>query len=104
MDYELAKQLHDAGFPFQKTSIGFEMVSEHVRYNESPLAYRVPTLEELIEACGDEFILLKNMMLDRWYAKGYIRKPKIKERHISTYELSPKVAVAKLWLEINKTP
>jgi len=100
MDYALAKQLHDAGFPLDRNWI----VKDPQAVADIFLPHLAPDLEELIEACGDEFILLKNMMLDRWYAKGYIRKPKIKERHISTYELSPKEAVAKLWLEINKAP
>ena len=45
MNYELAKKLKEAGFPDKK-------VGEIVEYPEGK-AFGIPTLSELIEACGN---------------------------------------------------
>lgn len=74
MDYELAKQLKDAGFP-QKERMAYWMkhdgedpfVIHPGLFNRTVQSYRdgyplsevvaAPTLEELIEACGTDFML-----------------------------------------------
>lgn len=101
MKYELAKQLKDAGFP----------IVEHL--NKSPenidrgfygLPYDkvyAPTLSELIEACGDDFVKLTRMTTgkEKWLAKG----DKESKRHVrKSFGSTPEEAVAKLWLELNK--
>jgi len=60
MNYELAKQLYDAGFPQQ----GFGRWvgnPDQVIWRAGDRVY-VPTLEELIKACGDDFnsLVLRN--------------------------------------------
>lgn len=113
MTYELAKQLKEAGF----TQTG-----EHFDYDRCPyLIYPndiddgvsqngcyVPTLSELIEACGDRFVSLNREEID----------PKIYESinlfvaiglnvyntYFSTRNFNtPEEAVAKLWLELNES-
>lgn len=51
MNYELAKQLKDAGFPHSNTWED----KEHWFERENHV---MPTLEELIEACGEKFCCL----------------------------------------------
>lgn len=83
MNYELAKQLKDAGFP----------IIEH----EEPRYWTFPTLSELIEACDklDGFGQLgrANKGWNVW--KLGIRRP-------VAFGETPEEAVAKLWLELNK--
>lgn len=96
MDYELAKELKDAGFPQKYKHDDLRCMSTqglgcHCRVD-------VPTLSELIEAC--------------WKIKGfhYILKENDGEWSIETYGLpeklvckgsSPLEAVARLWLALN---
>ncbi len=93
MNYELAKKLKDAGFPFD---FGNETV-----YDSMPPGYsfdRYPTISELIEACRDvECFDLgsRHNVTKYWYAS------------CSTFTTSeeystPEEAVANLWLELNK--
>jgi len=83
MDYELCKKLKDAGFP--------QPIIDKSSADDDFLCY-VPTLSELIEACGDRFHGLWRMM-DNWYTKSDIGQ----EVKSST----PEEAVALLWLELN---
>lgn len=91
MNYELAKQLKDAGFPFDP-ELGHAVIS--------------PSLSELIEACGDDICLSNvdgyvqgKLSKKTWIAiKSYgIRKPEDIEDGYTAEE-----AVAKLWLALNK--
>lgn len=96
MDYELAKQLKEAGFP--QTS---DSEYKHIYPNETATrlgtdGMREPTLSELIEACGDDFIQLRkthNKPRSLWLASS-----------LETDESAetPEEAVAKLWLELIK--
>lgn len=100
MNYELAKQLKNAGFTVGTT----EMFCSECK-QENPMCehtsdkiewLHVPALEELIEACGDEFILLKyHQKNKRWVAQSL----DILTRPV----LTPTEAVAKLWLALNKS-
>jgi len=91
MTYELAKQLKDAGFP------GGEDWA--MKDNGSNLYY-IATLSELIEACGDDFILLMHSTNlpenDAWVVW--------KKTGGMTFGKTPEEAVAKLWLELNRKP
>jgi len=115
MNYELAKKLKDAGFP-QTFSYRPRMCDE-VYFDGGVIGLRqegkeyiyIPTLSELIEACGDGFGYLvrfpdgtkwrveKNR---KWEAIGY---PKSYDcNKTSFYKKTPEEAVANLWLELNK--
>lgn len=93
MTNELAKQLRNAGFP-QQVRGGF-MHGEHADF------VYFPTLEELIEACGDRFWMLETRDLAQglWNAAGYGKK-----EILTAYGKTAKEAVAKIWLLMNKTP
>ena len=102
MNYELAKQLKEAGFP-QEENEG-KILCPHRGWScnkgckEKDWIYH-PTLSELIEACGDEFIKLEKHV--EWEAEAYITDKEGK--HIAElYGKSPEEAVAKLWLKLNE--
>lgn len=87
MTYELAKQLKDARFP---GSENWEFMEDEIR-TLRPL----PTLSELIEACGDEFKVLERVAKNKWIIVGSDkRNPRLAD--------TPEEAVAKLWLALNK--
>jgi len=103
MNYELAKQLKDAGFPQSKqwgeiTDIDNKVVGFVDKYGNKI----VPTLEELIDACGEEFgelVCLSNLgsngSITEWWATQ-------KEEGLQGQGETPTEAVARLWLELNK--
>ena len=101
MTYEICKQLKDAGFPQGipdcYTFEGDWIPEEERRY--------VPTLSELIEACGNEF-----GSLSRW--GGFRKFTPLSDEWVcwkvngdgydSCGGKTPEEAVVKLWLELNK--
>lgn len=100
MNYALAKQLKDSGFPNR------EHLATGVAVNDNG-AWISPTLSELIEACPriienqDDYYcwFFLNCFHDAWFA-GYQeddREPEIRVEGATKEE-----AVAKLWLELNK--
>lgn len=96
MNYELAKELVDAGFGLPRTGGWFTGQN-----GESECA---PSLEELIEACGDEFIELEKIRND-WWCKGMWEK--CGEGECPKYDIkgsSPVEAVARLWLALKSNP
>lgn len=97
MNYELAKQLKDAGCPSRK-HIDDILIDKRD-------GWIFPTLEELIEACGEQFVGVSKMLdgkrIDGWYAV-YI-KP-FDSRMASVEGSTPTEAVAYLWLALNKKP
>jgi hypothetical protein len=110
MTYELAEQLKDAGFPqssFTPTSCRcmdntIEKDGTWVCGCKDEDYLKVPTLSELIAACGEEFILEKvnSGGLHSWTAGTFIdRNGEIE--YAQTAE-TPEEAVAKLWLALNK--
>lgn len=89
MNYETAKKLKDAGFPFREPTC--EFCKEH----GISCGASYPTLSELIEACGDEFIALhkgKNI----WYAEGEDEPLEPEQQFGKT----PEEAVANLYLAL----
>lgn len=114
IDYELAKELKDAGFP-QQGNIGAKyysfiahprmgipaqyvvttQISEDAQFDKVANDYtRIPALEELIEPCiDDKFLLIHDE--DGWYAEN---RPGMSPSDCKT----PLEAVARLWLDINK--
>lgn len=85
MNYELAKELKEAGFP--QMDIDENLSGE-------PRPYR-PTLSELIEACGEEFYKLTKQV-EGWYAMSMSALKEIGPCP------TPEEAVARLWLALNK--
>ena len=102
MNYKLAKQLKDAGFPFRKGLGCKRFVNENgeqFNYGQIPPNMKneeIPTLSELIDACGDGFWKMENQY-GRWGVIG--RDYKVL---ISVSGKTPEEAVAKLWLKLNK--
>lgn len=95
MDYELCKKLKDAGFPQgDEYSVGEYM------YGKTPdTRVKVPTLEELIDACGEELECLSRMCdADTNKSIGWITNPDDMSDKI-IYE-TPTEAVAKLYLAL----
>ena len=97
MNYKLAKELKDAGFPVEWFIF----------------SWRYPTLSELIEACGDEFLeLLKGYRTAKDYPfvgwKAWSTSEAAKKRdndddgYIAGRGKTPEEAVARLWLALNK--
>ncbi|MCP3684593.1 MAG: hypothetical protein GY861_18150 [bacterium] len=124
MNYELAKKLKDAGFPQEiKAGEHYYTFEGHPRLgvpyqNAENTSFiditdemgklidyvKIPTLSELIDACGDGFEELTNTKQvfgninpdEEWYARG---KPK---KVSFGFGKTRKEAVAKLWLKLNK--
>lgn len=104
MNYELAKELKDAGF--RRDGLG-EMVWPEMKTNnytrETPItlpemSIYSPTLSELIEACGVYLItLLHNPLRRQWLATDVM--PGTIVRH-SGEGSTPEEAVARLWLAL----
>ena len=89
MNYELAKQLKDAGFP--KT---------FYLYDETQEIGNEPTLSELIEACGDKLENLTQSYKGKWCCNYYYEED---ENFGSDSDGStPEIAVARLWLALNE--
>lgn len=102
MNYDLAKELQDAGFPYKAQSFPL-FVSE-----DGEVPARVPTLEELIEelieACKNrggypafELSWIRANTADEWMAKLFskVDNPEAKGP-------TPTEAVARLWLALQK--
>lgn len=88
MDYNLAKQLEQAGFP------------RAITWDDGQEVY--PTLEELIEACGEGFYELCRITDDEWYSRTFSFEERKAMRIDSKLYSTPAEAVARLWLALNK--
>ena len=87
MNYELAKQLKDAGFPHVAPLNGEGYWKDDF----------FPTLEELIEACGKHLSILRPYQ-DTWQANNSNSED---ADFCSGEGSTPTIAVAKLWLTLN---
>ena len=113
MTYKLAKQLKDAGFPFQDSyAADLDMWGEKFSIKIDGTIYLIPILSELIEACGSEFSRLSRFSITklgtnevvryRWEAETYPEiEPEIKESIWADGKTSEE-AVAKLYIKLNK--
>jgi hypothetical protein len=108
MTIELAKQLRDADFPFGISDISFPSIDpivtvgqeKFIRFDDDKDTwYLLPTLSELIAACGDSFGILVKETHPEHLWEFHARK-----RHgdYSCWGLTPEEAVARLWLALNK--
>ncbi len=113
MNYALAKELKDAGFPQEIKEGSFYFAGRNLTrpycwggegedkpYHEYWLS---PTLEELVEACAEDFVNLNRLAHSRptdarWQAVGKLTKSTTQKHDGET----PTIAVAKLWLALNK--
>lgn len=96
MNYELAKELLDAEFPgMHAGSVGNMLDSRDKRIRG------VPTLSELIEACGDGLVCLKRG--DKgWSAYSDNTDFPDGNRLEACNWPDPETATAKLWLALHK--
>lgn len=98
MDYELAKQLKDVGFAHSWCSEDDCSCLTNGDSSKGTMCF--PSLEELIEACGEKFCTL-SFAPERdllWVAMPRLLKIDVLIReHGST----PTEAVARLWLALN---
>lgn len=104
MNYELVKRLKDAGYPLKE--------KDHGGTPYQWVEYKLPTLSELIEACGSKFHELhhcthgwfegeKNTW--RWTAYPHTRN-QADFNALQFTGSTPEEAVAKLWLALNSAP
>ncbi len=107
MDYELALKLKSAGF---KQEHGKDGGSYHIEISGDKIM--IPTLSELIEACGDRFKGLIYFPNSPWKYHTFNKTPisldiesgdiEMREGDWFVFGSTPEEAVAKFWLEINK--
>lgn len=119
MNYELAKQLKDAGFPFPNgegfwwildmdiwkmvdtPALNFiaKQVSERSKSRVMPEHYRIIPLPELIEACGDGF---ERLIRIKTGVGGVIFQAQggLDNYQVAQYA-TPEEAVAKLWIALH---
>ncbi len=105
MNYELAKELKDAGFPQE---VDESIPAPHIflapeRHVSEPtfqdeLAY-APTLSELIEAIGVENFGSLSHYGDEWICSFYNLDDST--RQVEGSGVTPEEAVARLWLALN---
>lgn len=93
MDYEFAKKLKDAEFPHSFHSF------EGIKCANCD-AECLPTLSELIEACGDNFrsLIYQKNHDNKYQANAYEGFGK----NNWAYGQTPEEAVANLWLALNQ--
>jgi len=106
MNYKLAKQLKEAGFPQRRgcsaclTGYAWDSRIDKLNIDEQITTEDKwtsnPTLSELIDACGEGLISMVKLP-HAWLVEGY----KNKEAIVIENELLEE-AVAELWLKINK--
>ena len=92
MNYELCKQLKDAGFPQKDRPFCVSTEMEIDEKGEQVRCY-MPSLSELIEACGKEFDYLRDWS-EYWLA--------VSGGGLEGQGSTPEEAVTKLWLALNK--
>ena len=101
MNYELAKELKDAGFPQKPDGLGRWIDNFGQTYSAFAQANikdaLIPTLSELIEACGDGYFKLEHTQCV-WHATTGLVDGKPYGQGST-----PEEAVARLWLALIKT-
>lgn len=135
MNYELARQLKDAGFEQRNDLLDFEFNKEplhevgyhllrengdsydefndrtmylyyfsedYVKGEGTKYIVYIPTLEELIDACGDELHIISRNKQEGWSAYNHEEGYYSEKTSIRTTGKTPTESVAKLWLELNK--
>jgi len=95
MNYALLKQLKNAGYKLITATAEDQQYGCEIFWIDS-VGYLMPTLSELVEACGNDFAYLSNMMHKKlgWAARG--------DETEEVYGKSPEEAVACLWLALKQ--
>jgi len=93
LDYELAKELKEAGYPQDLVSAPYH------RIDFKDCAQ--PTLSELIEACGEQFGGM-TLELDKRSRTGKVWKVYSGDGSNILIFPTPEEAVARLWLALNR--
>lgn len=104
MNYELVKQLKEAGFRTEELELRWDE-HDHDLLKADWEMYKglySPTLEELIEACDSRFKRLVRQSSTKFkaQAKG-LKKEKVTEPDIHVWGTTPTEAVARLWLALH---
>ena len=108
MNYELAKKLKEAGYPFREIKGGMCLPEGQDYFDFNPSGnpkigaqhFYCPTLSELIEACGDKFYGLHKMVNGEWLAFMYDIEDST--RQVECKGNTAEEAVSNLWLELNE--
>ena len=98
ISYESAKELADAGFP-QRGNGSWVGSPAKLLWRSKDRVY-APTLEELIDGCGDDFSNLHTLRDDEWRAEAIVRYGNELRGVIRTGK-SPEDAIARVWLALN---
>jgi hypothetical protein len=102
MNYDLAKELKDAGF-LQRGDGSYVFPEIDTGETNKTLRRYAPTLSELIEACGDEFDRLeRDTDGTKEYPKVYFCAYAV-SRDSGQFGSTPEEALTRLWLALNKT-
>jgi hypothetical protein len=105
MTYELARQLKDAGFPQGLTEHQYGWIEAHQAFEldngDMTVGVSAPTLEELIEACGEKF---ENLTQGTYRGKRQWWVNWEQGGEPEAVGFTPIEAVAKLWLALNGKP
>jgi hypothetical protein len=105
MTYELAKQLKDAGFPQGVEEGAYFIYNDGKRLEgafkteRSAEISKVPTLSELIEACGFNFLSLNRSANGEWRAYSNTEASAAVNNIKRVFGSTPEEAVARLWLD-----
>lgn len=105
MTYELAKKLKEAGFPMESTGFGefcIHDLPDGMCDKECDYVVSFPSLEELIEACGDYFVDIQRLAENDWKAGGGTVVDGKIGYNCEVRAQSPSEAVANLWLALNE--
>ena len=95
MNYDLGKQLRDAGFP-QGGKGAWAFPPDAVLARTNDRVY-LPTLSDLIEACGNVFHALRRSAHGRWQAFSATDREGVMEIGVGD---TPDDAVARVWLTL----
>lgn len=103
LPYELAVELKEAGFPQH----GQDIMTPHTAdIDAGRVSVYYPTLEELVEACGERPIRLQSYWDGNelhWQADtcGNFKEWEY-EKETAEIGPTPRIAVARLWLALNR--
>lgn len=89
MDYNLAKKLKDAGFPYK--DVPHRAVGTEIN-GKADFVFE-PSFDELIEAFSNSEFFELSKLSDGWGCNDH---------YVACMDKTPKEAVANLWLELNK--
>lgn len=101
IDYTLAQQLKDAGF--EQKDWGAYLLPGGMEVGPNANAAYVPTLSELIEACGERFNSMGgDVRTNEWWAAERPEGLFVETFPLRCTGKSPTEAVARLWLALNR--